>query len=148
MSIGLFNDKNRQPTEAEVAEAVGAMLPTWQALVQFIEEHYPSQEDFKFLYGKKYGWARRFRIKGKLLASLYPTKNGFTVQINLSPQAIETVQHSKPGRNVQQAIERANPYPEGRWLFIRVESEHDIRDIHQLLALRVETKQLFKTDAG
>ncbi len=146
MSVGLFNDKNHRPTDSEVAEAVGSMLPIWLALSQYIRDHYPSQEDFTFLYGKKYGWAQRFRIKGKLLTSLYPTKNGFTVQINLSPQAIENVQQLDPGENVRQAIERAYPYPEGRWLFIPVESENDIRDIHQLLALRVETKRLSKKE--
>lgn len=142
MSIGLFTDKKHQPTDSEVAEAVGAMLPTWHALIQFIRDHYPSQEDFAFLYGKNYGWARRFRIKGKLLTSLFPTQGGFTVQINLGPEAIETVRQWNPGKNVLQAIERARPYPEGRWLFIPVESEEDIREIRRLLALRAETKHL------
>lgn len=102
------------------------------------------QEDFTFLYGKKYGWARRLRIKGKLLTNLYPTQDGFTVQINLDPQAIELVQQWEVGDHVRQAIERAFPYPEGRWLFIPIASEDDIRDIHRLLALRAETKQLLK----
>jgi hypothetical protein len=39
---------------------------------------------------------------------------------------------------VQQVIEKAHPYPEGRWLFVPVESETDIRDIKQLLSLRSE----------
>jgi hypothetical protein len=98
------------------------------------------QEDFKFLYGKNYGWARRFRIRGQLLTSLYPVKGGFTAQINLSPNGIEKAQNMKLGKNVQMAIERAHPYPEGRWLFIPVESEKDIQDVERLLALRVEDK--------
>jgi hypothetical protein len=50
----------------------------------------------------------------------------------------------KLGKNVQEVIARANPYPEGRWLFIPVKSADDIRDIQQLLALRAETKRLQK----
>lgn len=46
------------------------------------------------------------------------------------------------GKNVQQAIARAYPYPEGRWLFIPVESEDDCPDIQQLLALRIDTRHL------
>ncbi len=46
------------------------------------------------------------------------------------------------GENVRNVIAKATPYPEGRWLFIAVKSEDDLRDIHQLLALRVETKHL------
>lgn len=140
MSVGWFIDKKCRPSDSDVREAIGAMLPQWDALIQFIREHYAVQEDFTFLYGKKYGWALRFRVKGQLLTSLYPTKDGFTVQINLNPEAIEML--SDAGKNVQEAIERANPYPEGRWLFIPIESGDDMQDIHRLLALRAETKRL------
>jgi hypothetical protein len=142
MSIGLFTDKDHQPTDTQVVEAIGLRLPLWHALVHFVREQYPVQEDFKFLYGKNYGWALRFRIKGKLLVSLYPTQGGFTAQVNLSSDAIEKAQRMKLSKNVQQAIARAHPYPEGRWLFIAVESEKDLRDIQRLVALRVEVKHL------
>ena len=144
MSIGLFIDKKHQPTDAEVREAIGARLPLWQELVCFIRETYPAQEDFKFLYGKTYGWALRFRIKGQVLTSLYPTQGGFTAQVNLSPEAVEQAQSEGLGHNVRQAIERAHPYPEGRWLFIPVESGEDARDVQRLLALRAQTKRLQK----
>ncbi len=144
MSIGLFTDKSRQPADAEVREAIGARLPLWQDLVRFIRETYPAQEDFKFLYGKTYGWALRFRVKGQVLTSLYPTQGGFTAQVNLSPEAVEQAQSEGLGRNVQRAIERANPYPEGRWLFVPVESEADVRDVQRLLALRAQMKRLQK----
>jgi hypothetical protein len=144
MSIGLFTDKQHRPTDAEVREAIGPRLPLWQELVRFIRETYPTQEDFKFLYGKTYGWALRFRIKGQVLTSLYPTQGGFTAQVNLNPEAVEQAQSMGLGHNVQQAIGRAYPYPEGRWLFIPVESGEDVRDVQRLLALRVETKRLQK----
>jgi hypothetical protein len=114
MSIGLFTDKGHQPTDTQILEAIGPKLPLWHALVRFVQEQYPVQEDFRFLYGKNYGWALRFRIKGQLLVSLYPTQGGFTAQINLSSNAIEKAQRMRLGKNVQQAIARANPYPEGR----------------------------------
>jgi hypothetical protein len=144
MSIGVFIDKNHQPTDTEVFGAIGPMLPAWQALIKFIRVNYAVQEDFKFLYGKKYGWALRFRISGKLLTSLYPTQNGFTAQVNLSPAAVKQAQSMKLGKNVQQAIAKAHPYPEGRWLFVPVESKNDIRDIQRLLTLRSKTKHLQK----
>ncbi len=141
MSIGVFTDNKHQPTEDELLEVIGPKLSAWQELVQFIRENYPCDEDFKFLYGKKYGWALRFRIRGNLLTSLYPSEEGFIVQINLSQAAIEQAQRMRLGENVQEAIARANPYPEGRWLFISVRSADDIRAIQQLLALRAEPKR-------
>jgi hypothetical protein len=140
MSVGIFTERKHQPTDAEIRQAIGPKLSLWQTLLRFIRDQYPVQEDFKFLYGKNYGWARRFRIKGQLLTSLYPTNGGFTAQVNLSSEAVEKAQGMKLGKNVQQAIERAHAYPEGRWLFIPVESEKDLRDIQRLLALRAERK--------
>ncbi len=142
MSIGAFTDKKQQPTEEAVLGMIGPKLPLWKELIQFIRENYPADEDFKFLYGKKYGWALRFRICGQLLTSLYPIAGGFTAQVNLSPEAVEQALAMQPGKNVQDAIARANPYPEGRWLFIPVESAADVHDVKRLLALRVETKRL------
>jgi hypothetical protein len=142
MGIGIFTDKEHRPTDDEVLAAIVNKLPLWQELIRYIREKYPVQEDFKFLYGKNYGWALRFRIKGQLLTSLYPVKGGFTAQINLSSEAVEKAQSLKPGKNVQQAIAQANPYPEGRWLFVNVESEKDLRDIQRLLALRTGEKQI------
>jgi hypothetical protein len=146
MSYGTFTDKKHQPTEAEIQAAIGSQLSAWQELIRFIRENYPADEDFKFLYGKQYGWALRFRIRGQLLTSLYPADEGFTVQINLSPAAVEQTQGMKLGENVQGAIARATPYPEGRWLFIPVRSADEVRDIQRLLALRVETKRLQARD--
>ena len=142
MSIGLFTDKSHRPTSSEILEAIGPRLSTWQELIRFVREKYRVQEEFKFLYGAKYGWGLRFSTKGKLLTSLYPVQGGFTVQIILRPEAVEKAQSMKVSRNVQQAIARAKPWPEGRWLFIPAESEKDFRDIQQLLALRAEPKQL------
>jgi hypothetical protein len=142
MSIGAFTDKKHQPTEAEIQTVVGSQLSAWQGLIRFIREHYPADEDFRFLYGKKYGWALRFRVRGKLLTSVYPAAEGFTVQINLSPAAIDRALGMKLGENIQQAITQATPYPEGRWLFIPVRSADDVAEIQELLALRSETKGL------
>jgi hypothetical protein len=142
LSIGIFIEKKHQPTEAEVRQALGSKRSLWEGLIRLILETYPAEEDFKFLYGKNYGWARRFRMQGQLLTSLYPTNGGFTVQVNLSPDSVEKALRMQPGKNVCLAIERAHPYPEGRWLFVPVESQADIRDVQRLLALRVEDKHL------
>ena len=147
MSIGAFTDKKQQPTEEEILARIGPKLPLWEELIQHIRENYPTEEDFKFLYGKKYGWALRFRVRRQLLTSLYPTAGGFTAQVNLSPEAVEQALAMPPGKNVRDAIDRAHPYPEGQWLFIPVESADDVEDVKRLLVLRAETKRLIKDTA-
>jgi hypothetical protein len=142
MSVGIFTNKKYQPSEEEVINAIGSKFTLWQGMVNYIREKYPALEDFKFMYGSNYGWAWRFRIKKQFLTSLYPGKEGFSVQVNLGPEAIERTYQMELGEDIRQTIENAHPYPEGRWLFIRVENEQDMSDVKQLLALRVETKRL------
>ena len=140
MSVGTFTDKKHQPTDVEVQAALGAKLSLYQNLVQTIREKYPAHEDFKFLYGKNYGWGLRFRIKGQLLTSLYPANDGFGVQINLSAKAVETALSMPLGQRSHDIIDKAHPYPEGRWIFLRVETKADYDDIMQLLELRVKDR--------
>lgn len=140
MVIGVFTDKTCRPSEAEIEAMIGPCLPLWRDLISFIRATYPADEDFTFLYGKKYGWALRFRLKGKLLLSLYPAEKRFIAQINLRPAAVEQAQQLTLGANACAAISRATPYPEGRWLFIPVESGSDAADIRRLLSLRVATR--------
>ncbi len=139
MSIGVFTERQHQPTEGEIRQAIGPKLPLWQALIQFIRDTYPVEEDFGFLYGKKYGWARRFQIKGRFLANLYPAQGCFKAQVNLSPAAVEAALGLPLGQNAQQAIANAPPFQEGRWLFIPVESKQDLQDVQRLLELRLKS---------
>jgi len=142
MSIGLFTNKSSQPSETQVREAIGPKIKLWDCLIHTMQEQYPVQQDFKFLYGKNYGWAARFRIKGQLLISLFPTQGGFIVQVNLSPDDIEKVLVLKMSKNIQQAIALAHPYPEGRWLFIPVETNQDLNDVQRLAEIRAHTKHM------
>ena len=136
MSVGALTDKNDKPTNAEVANVLGATLQLWQALVQHILATYHAREDFRFCYGKQHGWALRFRVKGNLLTALYPARNSFTVQVILNGAALEKAQALKLGNGVRQAMARAKPYPEGKWLFVPVQSEHDLGDVQHLLWLK------------
>jgi hypothetical protein len=136
VSIGLFIDKGRRPTDAQLSEAIGPRIYLWQAIVRSVRERYAATEEFRFMYGKKYGWALRFRMGEKLLASLYPTQGGFTAQVILNRSALKIARNMKLGRHVQEAIARSHPYPEGRWLFIPIESKKGLRDFQRLMELR------------
>jgi len=135
MAIGTFTDKEHRPTEEEVLAAVGTSRPWWENLNRFVADNYRIKEDFAF-YGKNYGWAVRFRKGGKALLSLYPGKGSFTVQIILSQAQSEEALGIDIGDKVRKTIEEAPPFPEGRWLFIKVESEQDLTDVKQLLMVK------------
>jgi len=135
MSKGFFIDKGREPTTRQILEAVGTKRPDWEELCRYLTEGFQVRSDLKF-YGTNYGWALRFRKGGKALASLYPDKNGFTVQIILAEAGVRKAHKLNLGRNVKEVLKKAHPYPEGRWLFIRVKSKKDLLDVRRLVALK------------
>jgi len=140
MSIGIFIDRNHAPTEREVSAAIGPLQERWKTVVQWTHDTYMTQEDLKFMYGRKYGWALRFRIRGDLAAALYPAQGGFTAQLILNRGALEKADQLPLGKNARDAIAKAHPYAEGKWLFIPIASNRDVDDFKHLLALKCESR--------
>jgi hypothetical protein len=136
MSVGVFTDKAHQPTEEEMLAAIGARRSLWEQLILYLRESYRCQEDVKF-YGKNLGWAVRFRKGGIALVSLYPGADEFTAQLILGASLTEKALATTRTETARQALETAHLYPEGRWLFVRIESEAELGDVQQLLALKV-----------
>ena len=106
MAIGIFADREHQPTREEVLAAVGSSRPWWENLIRFITDNYRVKEDFAF-YGKNYGWAVRFRKGGKALLSMYPGKESFTVQIVLGQTQSEKALSLDIGDKVRRIIEES-----------------------------------------
>jgi hypothetical protein len=135
MSVGVFVDKAHRPTDKEIRESVGHRRALLEDLMQFIADHYKAPKDFVF-YGRNYGWAVRFRKRGKALLSIYPQKEFFTVQIILSQSQTEATAHLPLGRKVAEIVKAASRFPEGRWVFIQVRSKRDLADVKRLLSVK------------
>ena len=135
MAYSLFADKAHRPGLEEMLGVLGPARPRWERLSEFVTENYRVQQDWSF-YGKNYGWAVRYRKGGKALASLYAGDGSFTVLVILDQDQIDRALSLQLGPQVRQVIDDAQPYPEGRWLFIRVASDSDLNDVEQLLVLR------------
>ncbi len=136
MSIGAFTDKLYKPTDSEVVKTLGASYHRWLFLVEHLRGDLRPKEDFAFLYGKGYGWALRFRLKGKLLTSLFPNEGYFTVQVNLTKAHLYEAGRIHLHRNAQVAIEGATLYPEGKWTFTQVRTDGDLKDVIRLIELK------------
>lgn len=135
MSIGVFLDKDHQPTTQEVFRALGSKQPLWERLTQFISDHYQMPGVLSF-GGKKYGWNVWYRKSGKTLVSLYPQQEYFVAQIVLGRDQAAQALKLEFGENVRQVIEDAPQLHDGRWLFIKVRSEKDVEDVEQLLQIK------------
>ncbi|TET22689.1 MAG: DUF3788 domain-containing protein [Candidatus Stahlbacteria bacterium] len=135
MSMGIFTDKEHEPTRKEIAQALGQTSSLWEELIQFISDNYQMEGEF-IHYGKKYGWTRRYRKSGKALTSLFPAKGYFVAQIVLNPPQTEKALGANLSKSTLQMIKEAKAYHDGRWLWIKVASKQTLKDVKQLLLIK------------
>ena len=135
MTIGIFSDKDHQPTPGEILDALGSRRPLWEKLVQFIADNYQMPGELSY-GGKNYGWNVWYRRSGKTLLSLYPQQNHFVAQIVLGNDQAKQALELKLGKNVRQVLQETPQLHDGRWLFVRVRTEKDVKDIQQLLQVK------------
>ncbi len=135
MTIGIFIDKDHQPTAPEVFDVLGTKRVLWEELAQFIADNYPIPGEWNF-GGKNYGWNLWYRKSGKTLVTLYPQKGYFVAQIVLGKDQVEQALNVKLGKNVGTVLTETPQLHDGRWLCIRVKTEKDVKDIQQLLQVK------------
>lgn len=135
MSAGAYLDKDHPPRTQVIMDRLGQAHLQWSELIKWVEESWLTRGEWKF-YGKNYGWALRFKKDGKALVSFYPNEGFLTAQVVLSSSAVKETPSLRLRKSTQQLIDRANPYPEGRWVFLKVNCNSDVADVRKLLNLK------------
>ena len=134
-------DKDHQPTDREILEAIGDTAP-WLEFRQYLESYY----DFapELVYYGKHGWTIRYRKSGKTLCSLFPEKGAFTVLVVLGKREAEKALSmiNQFNANVRKVLDDAKQLQDGRWLWIRVRKQSDIDSIKVLLKLKRKPKKV------
>lgn len=137
MSVGIFTDREQLPKARQVERTLGASCRRWKEFVSFVQDETGGRGEWKF-YGKNHGWALRFRKGGKSLVSLYPGQESFAVQFILDEPTVRRARAATFGVRVLTAIDKATPYPEGRWVFLRITSEPSAQQARKLLLLKMK----------
>jgi hypothetical protein len=139
MTLSYFADKNNPPSVGEVLEVVGSRRSLWESLDGFVCEQLAAHRELKY-YGKSYGWMVWYRKSSRTLVALYPQQDAFVVQVVLPENLVDHIIQMDLGENVRGVIEKTAPLREGRWLYIKVETEGDCQDIQKLLLARWKPK--------
>jgi len=146
LDFSRMTDEAHKPTEKEMTDFIGERAgEAWLEIRKFIEDCYDIAPETIF-YGAKYGWTVRYRKSGKTLCSLFPEKGGFTVLIVLGRKESDkflSIQ-AELGSKIQKFFENAKQYHDGRWLWIRMSTERDAKDIIKLLQIKRRPKKIVK----
>ena len=128
-------DPASPPAPEVVRATLGPAAPLWEDLVGRVEA---MGARGAFIWeGPKYGWSLKYVRSGRPFATLTPVAGSFQVLVILGRAQVDEVPSLPLGPHVRGIFDAARQYPDGRWLFIPVESGQDIADIVALLATKL-----------
>ena len=132
-----FVGQAAQPTEAEVAAALGKTAPLWKSLIQSIcEEVGITGQEWKGVVVKKYGWSLRLKLKDRNIVYFSPGTGCFMVSFVLSDKALSAARAQRTPKQVRDALTEAPRYPEGNGVRILVRSTACLAAIRGIAAIK------------
>ena len=133
-----FIGKADTPTHSEVAEALGNKTKLWDELVEWMSEKAgASEQEWKGVVVKKYGWSLRLKKKGRNILYLSPGEDCFMASFVLSDKALGEARLAHLPKAVQDALAAAPRYPEGNGLRLLVQRQRDLAAIRKIAAIKV-----------
>ena len=137
MEEPVFADKAHEPTDRDLATALGRAKRHWDALVTQVQKVSPDATAAWKHYAGKYGWTFVVREKRRNLLYLKPAEKRFTASLALGEDAVAALRQSGLPDALVQTIEQSPKYPEGRPARIDVASAADLKIATKLVAVKL-----------
>jgi len=137
MDHSIFMDRASIPTDEDLKQALGSKYELWMEIRAEVLQKYPGGKEEWNFPGKKYGWS--FRIKDKKRAIIYflPGKEEFRVAFVFGGKAFEAIKTSDVSPKIVSDLESAKVYAEGRGIRIPVPDRSGLKDILQLIDIKL-----------
>ncbi|HZL78027.1 MAG TPA: DUF3788 domain-containing protein [Candidatus Limnocylindrales bacterium] len=137
MSPNAFINKPKQPTNAELAAALGPAKATWDQLLTDLAQEFDVNVHEWNSYSLKAGWSLRVKRKARTIVWLAPCPGAFRVALILSDKAVLAAQEAKLPKRILKIINEAPKYPEGTGVRLEVKSSKDIATLKKLAAIKL-----------
>jgi hypothetical protein len=137
MDISIFTDKAIQPDQNDLEKALGDQYKNWFTLRDYVLEQYPGGIEEWNYPGVKYGWSFRIKDKKRAIIYLLPRDGYFKVAFVFGAKAFEQVMQSSVSEEIKTELAAAKPYAEGRGIRIDVENEMVVKDVKELVWIKL-----------
>ena len=132
-----FIGKKEQPTDADLAAALGSAKPLWDRLVSTLISDCPELvPEWKF-YSLKMGWAFRLQHKKRNIVHFGPCSGSFRVMVIFGDKALRAVREAALPNRILEVVATAPKYPEGTGIRFQV-MKRDIPAIRKLARIKLE----------
>jgi hypothetical protein len=133
-----FIGRTELPTDAELAQALGAAKPVWDGLIAGLAaQHGVSGREWK-CYSAKAGWALRLLRGKRTILWLSPCQGCFRVAFALGDKALLAAQHSALSAPAMRALQQAERYPEGTGVRLLIKGPKDVPTVRKLAVAKLE----------
>lgn len=137
LSPNAFIGKKEQPTDADLAAALGPAKPLWDKVVTSLIADCPQLEpEWKF-YSPKLGWGFRLQQKKRNIIHFGPCAGSFRVALIYGDKAFRCVRQAELPKRIRDIVATAPKYPEGNGVRIEV-TEKDVPAIRKLAKIKLE----------
>jgi len=136
MKPNAFIGHTRQPSEKQLAEALGPAKAAWDDLLERVAEAHGLLGKWK-CYSVKMGWAFQLKRKERNIVHLGPRKGGFQAAIIFGDKAVAAMQKMKLPQRVRKLLAEAPRYPEGTGVRLEIKKPKDVEIVKQLAAVKL-----------
>ena len=133
----LFTNKAAQPNGDDLERALGHTFPLWLELAAYAKTAYPKATGGWNFPGEKFGWSFRINDNKRALIYLLPRDNYFKVAFVFGQKATDAVLLSAVAESIKTELQNAKVYAEGRGIRIAVRDAEVLKDIKQLLRIKL-----------
>jgi hypothetical protein len=132
-----FLGKTTEPSEKEVAFALGPAASVWNELLEWFKEEEKLSDREWNSFSPKYGWSLRIKRKKRNIVHLVPCNGCFRVMFIFGEKAVAAARASKLSKTVLKALDEAPHYPEGTGLRLLVSKSRDLPPIRTLTQVKL-----------
>ena len=137
MAENAFINKPKQPTDVELAAALGPAKAVWDQLrVELDNEFGVNVHEWKS-YSPKAGWSLRVQRKARTIVWLSPSKGCIHVLFIFGDKAMRAARQARFPQRIVKALNEAPKYPEGTGVRLEVKSSRDIGTLKKLATIKL-----------
>jgi hypothetical protein len=137
VALSAFDDRSKQPQEADLAATLGEALAHWNELQKLIADEFaPVTIEWGFT-NQSTGWGLRLKTKKRTIVYMTPCQGYFLASFALGEKAVQAAHDSKLPDQILKVIDSAKKYAEGRGVRVEVRTAKDVRNISKLANIKM-----------
>lgn len=133
MALSAFDDKSKQPQEADLKITLCIAYPHWNELKNIIAAKYAASPEWAF----STGWGLRLKTEKRAVLYMTPCKGYFLASFALGEKAVKAAHENDLPESVLAVIDSARKYAEGRGVRLEVRTAQDVRNIEKLAVIKM-----------